>query len=109
MYATHASVVIVNPAGTSSGPRMRVISATPAPFPPSRSRISREPPAKSYTHLRPATGDALTPGGAICVVITYLPERSCLAHGLEMQPLTESIVFARRRAAVTVAAAQPDA
>lgn len=41
MNATHASVMIVNPAGTISGPRMRVISATPAPFPPNTSRISR--------------------------------------------------------------------
>ena len=51
MYATHASVVIVNPAGTRSAPRMRVISATFAPLPPSRSRCSREPSAKSYTHF----------------------------------------------------------
>ncbi len=47
MYATHASVVIVKPAGTRSAPRMRVISATLAPFPPSSVRISREPSLKS--------------------------------------------------------------
>ena len=51
MYATHASVVIVNPAGTRSAPSTRVISATFAPFPPSSSRMSFEPSAKSYTHL----------------------------------------------------------
>ena len=51
MYATHASVVIVNPAGTRSGPSTRVISATFAPLPPSSSRMSFEPSAKSYTHL----------------------------------------------------------
>ena len=47
MYATHASVVIVNPAGTRSAPSTRVISATLAPFPPSSSRMSFEPSAKS--------------------------------------------------------------
>jgi hypothetical protein len=47
MYATHASVVIVNPAGTRSAPRMVVISATFAPLPPSSSRISLEPSVKS--------------------------------------------------------------
>jgi hypothetical protein len=47
MYATHASVVIVNPAGTRSAPSTRVISATFAPLPPSSSRMSREPSAKS--------------------------------------------------------------
>jgi hypothetical protein len=46
--------VIVNPAGTRSVPRMRVISATFAPLPPRRLRISREPSAKSYTHFVPA-------------------------------------------------------
>jgi hypothetical protein len=51
MYSTHASVVIVNPAGTRSAPRIRVISATLAPLPPSSSRISREPSENSYTHL----------------------------------------------------------
>ena len=51
MYATHASVVIVNPAGTRSVPSTRVISATFAPLPPSSSRMSLEPSAKSYTHL----------------------------------------------------------
>jgi hypothetical protein len=51
MYATHASVVIVKPSGTRTGPPMRFISATFAPLPPSRSRISREPSEKSYTHL----------------------------------------------------------
>src|SRR3954466_10919983 len=53
MYATQASVVIVKPAGTRSAPRMRVISATFAPLPPRRSRMSREPSAKSYTHFVP--------------------------------------------------------
>ena len=47
----HASVVIVKPAGTRPAPRTRVISATLAPMPPSRSRISRDPSEKSYTHL----------------------------------------------------------
>ena len=47
MYATHASVVIVKPAGTRSAPSTRVISATLAPLPPSRSRMSREPSSKS--------------------------------------------------------------
>ena len=47
MYATDASVVIVKPAGTRSAPSTRVISATLAPFPPSRSRISREPSLNS--------------------------------------------------------------
>ena len=47
MYSTHASVVIVNPAGTRSAPSTRVISATLAPLPPSSARISREPSAKS--------------------------------------------------------------
>src|ERR1700733_12091974 len=51
MYATHASVVIVNPNGTRSGPSSRVISATPAPLPPSSSRMSREPSVNVYTHL----------------------------------------------------------
>src|SRR3712207_2135236 len=51
MYATHASVVMVKPAGTLSAPRTRVISATLAPLPPSRSRMSFEPSAKSYTHF----------------------------------------------------------
>jgi hypothetical protein len=47
MYATHASVVIVKPAGTFSAPSTRVISATLAPLPPSRSRCSLEPSEKS--------------------------------------------------------------
>ena len=47
MYATHASVVIVNPAGTRSAPSTRVISATLAPLPPSSSRMSFDPSAKS--------------------------------------------------------------
>jgi hypothetical protein len=47
MYATQASVVMVNPAGTRSGPRTRVISARFAPLPPSSTRMSREPAAKS--------------------------------------------------------------
>jgi hypothetical protein len=47
MYATHAAVVIVNPAGTRSGPRIRVISATLAPLPPNSERISRVPSVKS--------------------------------------------------------------
>ena len=47
MYATHASVVIVKPAGTRSGPSTRVISAIPAPLPPSSTRMSREPSLKS--------------------------------------------------------------
>ena len=47
MYVTQASVVIVKPAGTRSAPKIRVISATFAPLPPRRSRISRDPSAKS--------------------------------------------------------------
>ncbi len=47
MYSTHASVVMVKPAGTRSAPSRRVISATPAPLPPNSSRISRDPSAKS--------------------------------------------------------------
>ena len=47
MYATQASVVIVKPAGTRSAPSTRVISATLAPLPPSSSRMSLEPSAKS--------------------------------------------------------------
>ena len=42
-----SSVVSVNPAGTRSAPSTRVISATFAPLPPSSSRMSREPSAKS--------------------------------------------------------------
>ena len=49
MNATHASVVIVKPAGTRSGPSTRVISAMFAPLPPSSTRMSREPSVKSYT------------------------------------------------------------
>src|SRR3954447_13789765 len=41
---------------------MRVISATLAPLPPSRSRISRDPSAKSYTHCVPT---AVTIGGTL--------------------------------------------
>ena len=44
-YAMHAAVVMVNPGGTGS-PR-RVMSATFAPLPPSRSRMSREPSLKA--------------------------------------------------------------
>jgi hypothetical protein len=40
-YALHASVVIVNPGGTGS-PAF-VISATPAPLPPSSARIPALP------------------------------------------------------------------
>ncbi len=47
MYSTQASVVIVKPAGTRSGPSTRVISAMPEPLPPSSSRMAREPWAKS--------------------------------------------------------------
>jgi hypothetical protein len=47
MYATQASVVMVNPAGTLSAPGIRVISAALAPLPPSNSRMSRDPSAKS--------------------------------------------------------------
>ena len=47
MYSTHASVVIVKPAGTRSAPSTRVISATFAPLPPSSSRMSLDPSAKS--------------------------------------------------------------
>ncbi len=48
-YSMQVSVVMVKPLGTGS-PR-RVISATFAPLPPSRSRISRPPSEKSYTRL----------------------------------------------------------
>src|SRR5580704_15082796 len=40
---------MVNPGGTGSP--ARVISATPAPLPPSRSRIEALPSSKRYTHL----------------------------------------------------------
>src|SRR6202035_1309754 len=39
---------MVNPGGTGSP--ARVISATPAPLPPSRSRIDASPSSKRYTH-----------------------------------------------------------
>src|SRR3954451_12295260 len=42
---------MVKPAGTRSAPSTRVISATLAPLPPSSSRMSRDPSAKSYTHF----------------------------------------------------------
>ena len=51
MYCTHASVVIVKPVGTRSGPSTRVISATLAPFPPSSSRMSRLPWSNGTIHL----------------------------------------------------------
>src|ERR1700680_3274193 len=41
---------MVNPGGT--GRPARVISATPAPLPPSRSRIDASPSSKRYTHWR---------------------------------------------------------
>ncbi len=43
--ATHAAVVTVKPSGT--GTPMRRISATPAPLPPSRARMSARPSARS--------------------------------------------------------------
>src|SRR2546430_11448254 len=49
---------MVNPGGT--GRPMRLISARPAPFPPSRSRIVALPSAKSIVH-RPLRG-LLAPG-----------------------------------------------
>ena len=55
-------MVIVNPAGTRSAPSTRVISATPAPLPPSSSRCSREPSENSRIHLiacRPRTARRL--------------------------------------------------
>src|SRR5215213_7851990 len=68
MNATHASVVIVKPAGTRSAPSTRVISAMFAPLPPSRARMSREPSSKSRTHVVPAMAlmalvDAADAGG----------------------------------------------
>src|ERR687893_667977 len=51
MYARHASVVIVKPAGTRSAPSTRVISATLAPLPPNSSRMSRLPRSNGTTHL----------------------------------------------------------
>ena len=47
--ALHASVVMVKPGGTGS--LARVISARPAPLPPSRSRISLLPSLNKYTHF----------------------------------------------------------
>ena len=44
------SVVIVKPAGTRSGPSTRVISAIPAPLPPSRSRILARALRELRTH-----------------------------------------------------------
>ena len=47
--ARQASVVMVKPGGT--GRPARVISATPAPLPPSSARISVPPSWKSYTNF----------------------------------------------------------
>jgi hypothetical protein len=47
MYARHASVVIVKPAGT--GTPSCVISARPMPLPPRRSRPPSDGSVKSYT------------------------------------------------------------
>src|SRR6266550_3838322 len=69
----HASVVIVNPGGTGS-PAF-VISATPAPLPPSKSRILALPSLNKYTHL---FGDCFTassrPERVICCVTKILPK-----------------------------------
>ena len=46
----------ISPAGTRSAPSTRVISATLAPLPPSRSRSSREPSRKSTIQLWALSG-----------------------------------------------------
>ena len=63
MYRTHASVVIVNPVGTRSGPSTRVISATFAPLPPSSSRMSRLPSSNGTIHLCSLMRRILPAGG----------------------------------------------
>ena len=69
MWITHASLVITNPAGTTSAPRSLVISHMFAPFPPSRSRISREPSAKSYTYFG---ADSSSAGAGLVLVAAVL-------------------------------------
>src|SRR5579883_877677 len=68
---------MVKPGGT--GRPALVISATPAPLPPSRSRIFALPSLNKYTHLR---GDWLTassnPVRVICCVTKILPSQSFL-------------------------------
>src|SRR5439155_6439039 len=49
----------VKPAGTLTGGPILVISAMPAPLPPRRSRMSREPSENSYTYFVPAAVVAL--------------------------------------------------
>src|SRR3990170_5557151 len=49
LNALHAFVVIVNPGGT--GRPRRVISASPAPLPPRRSRIDALPSSNRYTYF----------------------------------------------------------
>ena len=55
MNATQASVVIVKPAGTSSGPSTRVISAMFAPLPP-----------EQHAHVARALGEVVHVAGADC-------------------------------------------
>ena len=54
MYCTQAVVVIVNPGGTGSPTRL--ISARPAPFPPSTSRMEALPSSKSIVHVNSVRG-----------------------------------------------------
>src|SRR3954452_3358056 len=95
MYATQASVVIVKPAGTRSGPRIRVISETFAPFPPRSSRMSRPPSSNAYTHLVSVAVVMLrmTPdgeGARVRDIRQFRPARdllpAALAHGLGGRP-----------------------
>ena len=57
-------MVIVNPAGTRSAPRTRVISATPAPLPPSSSRCSRDPSENAWTQLIARAASSAAPARA---------------------------------------------
>src|ERR1035437_2859485 len=85
---------MVKPGGTGSP--ARVISATPAPLPPSRSRIGALPSSKRYPHLvaRRRAGAALVderaprvevvrPTGAdFVVVLVYLGARGFVVTGI---------------------------
>src|SRR5205807_5974902 len=59
LYALHTAVVIVNPGGT--GRPTRLISASPAPLPPSRSRIVALPSSNNQMRFRAARAPAGRP------------------------------------------------
>ncbi len=87
-YATHASVVIVKPAGTARHPSTRVISATFAPLPPSSSRISREPSLKSTTQRHRALGTPACERADRCgrgTPAVRARERSLAPHGIAVR------------------------